>query len=94
MTARPFLVSVRHVVAEDGIATMRTGRWYMVPVEGNVDRGRSSDEGWMRCGMLWGPWGGFYRGRGGGELPGEAEKQLMMVGSFNGLGHFGVEGGS
>jgi hypothetical protein len=40
-----------------------------------------------------GPRGGFYRGRGGGEWPGEAEKRLAMVGSFNGFFHFGIEGG-
>jgi hypothetical protein len=36
--------------------------------------------------------GGFYRGRDGGEWPGEVEKWLAMVGSFNGLGCFGIEG--
>jgi hypothetical protein len=41
-----------------------------------------------------GPRGGFYWGRGGGERPGEAEKRLEMVGSFNGFGRFGIEGGS
>jgi hypothetical protein len=41
-----------------------------------------------------GPRGGFYWGRGGGERLGEAEKRLAMVGSFNGFGRFGIEGGS
>jgi hypothetical protein len=31
---------------------------------------------------------------GGGERPGEAEKQLEMVGSFNGFNRFSIEGGS
>jgi hypothetical protein len=41
-----------------------------------------------------GPRGGFYRGRGGGERPGEAEKRLVMVGSFHGFDCFGIEGGA
>jgi hypothetical protein len=95
MTARPFLASVRHEGAQGGLAMMRRGRWRLVLVEGNGERRRSSCEGRMRCGMLWGgPRGGFYRGRGGGERSGEVQKRLAMVGSFNGFGRFSIEGGS
>jgi hypothetical protein len=52
MTARPFLVLVRHEEVEGRLATMRRGRWHLVPMEGNGERGRSSGEGRMRCGLL------------------------------------------
>jgi hypothetical protein len=54
MTARPFLVLVRHEEVEGRLATMRRGRWHLLPMEGNGERGRSSGEGRMRCGLLQG----------------------------------------
>jgi hypothetical protein len=93
MTARPFLVLARHEEAEGRLALKRRGQRRLVPVEENRERGRSSNEGRMRYGMLWGLRGGFCRCRGGGEQPGEAEKWLAMVGSSNGFSHFGIDGG-
>jgi hypothetical protein len=52
MTVRPFLVLARREEAEGGLTMMRRGRRRLVPVEGNGERGRSSGEGRMRCGML------------------------------------------
>jgi hypothetical protein len=54
MMARPFLASVRHKEAEGGLTTMWRGWQYLVPVEGNGERGWSFGVGWMRCEMLWG----------------------------------------
>jgi hypothetical protein len=52
MMARPFLASARSEEAEGGLTTMRRGRRRLVPVEGNGERGRSSGEESMRCGIL------------------------------------------
>jgi hypothetical protein len=73
-------------IEEERAAMLGAGR-------GERERGRSSNEGRMRYGMLWGLRGGFFRCRGGGEQPGEAEKWLAMVRSSNGFSHFVIEGG-
>jgi hypothetical protein len=56
------------------------------------DEERRAGEGLVRCGVLRGSSGRLLYGRGGGERPGEAEKRLVMVGSFNGFDRFGIEG--
>jgi hypothetical protein len=57
MTLRPFLASARHEDAEGGLAMMRRGWQHLVLVQGNGEKGKSSGEGRMRCGMLWGSLG-------------------------------------
>jgi hypothetical protein len=52
MTPRPFLASARREEVKGGLTMMRRGRWCLVLVEGYGERGRSSSEGRMRCGML------------------------------------------
>jgi hypothetical protein len=52
MTARPILASTRREEPEGGLVMMRRGWRCLVLVEGNGERGGSSGEGRMRCGML------------------------------------------
>jgi hypothetical protein len=47
--AKPFLVEVEREDAEGGLAEKRSGRWWLVLVEMDGKRGKSSIEGRRRC---------------------------------------------
>jgi hypothetical protein len=59
--AKPFLVEVEREDAEGGLAEKRSGRWWLVLVEMDGERGKSSIEGRRRCEMLWGQVSPFIR---------------------------------
>jgi hypothetical protein len=64
-TVKHMAVSARRGVAGGGLMMERSGQWHSVPEETDGERGRSSDDGGMRCGLLRGSGGSFYRvGRG------------------------------
>jgi hypothetical protein len=55
------VMSARHWKAGSELATAWSGRQCLAPVEKDRERGRSTVEGWMRCGFLQGSWCAFYR---------------------------------
>jgi hypothetical protein len=77
--AEPMVVMAGCGEAGDELVTKRSERWCSTPVEVNGDGGRRAGEGLVRCGILLGSLGGFYRGWGGGEWPGEANKWLARL---------------
>jgi hypothetical protein len=65
MTVKHMAASARRGVAGGGLTMERSGWWHSVPEKTDGERGRSSGDGGMRCGLLRGPGGSFYRvGRG------------------------------
>jgi hypothetical protein len=68
--AKPFYVEAERKEAEGGLAAKWSGWWYLVLVEIDRERVKSSIEGRRRCGMLQGrvsPFLGPGGGSGGGE---------------------------
>jgi hypothetical protein len=65
MTTTPFLEVVERREAGVELTKVGSGWRHSVPVGMDEERGRSSDEGWTKCGMFRGWRYAFYRvGRG------------------------------
>jgi hypothetical protein len=68
--------------------TTEKGRWWCsVPVEKDGERGKSSVEGWRRCGVLWGRVLHFIGPREGlqGSGSGNGSGGAVMADDVNGL---------